>query len=182
MTRRTGLAKTAALASLLLLAMLACDGGGSPTSPPLGARLTIAMRDAPTDEVSQVNVYITGLTVKPSAGPVVRLANDIGLVDLLVLRATTRELATAGVEPGHYEFVQVDLDEARSSVVELASGQARPLRLASDEIKVVGGFDVPAEGETVVTLDFDAAASLQRLGNGDWLLTPVIVMLGAASS
>jgi hypothetical protein len=25
-----------------------------------------------------------------------------------------------------------------------------------------------------VLLDFDAAASLRQLGNGDWLLTPVI--------
>jgi len=32
----------------------------------------------------------------------------------------------------------------------------------------------------VVTLDFDAAASLKKVGVGQWLLTPVIVKLGGA--
>lgn len=161
----------------LLVASLACDGSSS-TSPGPQSQLTIRMTDAPTDEASQVNVYISGLTLKPSGAPVVRIASDIGLVDLLALRATTRDLATIGVAPGSYEYVQVELDQSRSTVVERASGAVRPLQIASGEVKVLGGFVVPETGGAVVTLDFDAAASLNHLGNGNWLLTPVIVQLG----
>lgn len=167
----------ALLLTTLLVGSLACDGNSS-TSPNPQPQLTIRMTDAPTDEASQVNVYISGLTLKPSGAPVVRIASDIGLVDLLSLRATTRDLATIGVTPGSYEYVQVELDQSRSSVVERASGAIRPLQIASGEVKVLGGFVVPEAGGAVVTLDFDAAASLNHLGNGNWLLTPVIVKIG----
>lgn len=59
-----------------------------------------------------------------------------------------------------------------------ATSAIRPLRIASGEVKVLGGFVVPETGAAVVTLDFDAAASLNHLGNGNWLLTPVIVKVG----
>lgn len=163
----------------LLCASFACDGGSS-TSPNPQSQLTIRLTDAPTDEASQVNVYISGLTIKPAGQPVVRIASEVGLVDLLTLRATTRDLAVVGVAPGSYEYVQVELDQARSTVVERASGAIRPLQIASQEIKVLGGFTVPEAGGAVVTLDFDAAASLKKVGVGQWLLTPVIVKLGGA--
>lgn len=57
----------------------------------------------------------------------------------------------------------------------LALGALRPLEIASEEVKVLGGFIVPEAGGAVVTLDFDAASSLVHRGDGDWLLTPVIV-------
>jgi hypothetical protein len=170
---------------LLLAAALpaACgDSDDGPTSPARQSMLSVRMTDAPADEVSQLNVFITGLKVKPAGGPVERFANEIGRVDLLLLRGTTRELALAGVAPGRYEFVEVELDESRSSVVEKASGATRALRIASDKIKVVGGFEVPADATTVVLLDFDAAASLRQLGNDQWLLTPVIAQVSASSN
>jgi hypothetical protein len=171
---------------LLLLAAavpFACsDSSDGSTAPARQAMLSVRMTDAPADEVSQLNVYITGLKVKPAGSPVERFANEIGGVDLLLLRGTTRELALAGVAPGRYEFIEVELDESRSSIVEKASGTTRGLRIASDKIKVVGGFDVPADASTIVTLDFDAAASLRHLGNDDWLLTPVIAQVSATSN
>lgn len=176
----THFAKTtggALLLTTLFVTGFACSGSGS-TSPNPQSQLTIRMTDAPTDEASQVNVYISGLTIKPAGQPVVRIASEVGLVDLLTLRATTRDLAVVGVAPGSYEYVQVELDPARSTVVERASGAIRPLQIASQEIKVLGGFTVPEAGGAVVTLDFDAAASLKKVGVGQWLLTPVIIKLG----
>ena len=51
-----------------------------------------------------------------------------------------------------------------------------PLRIPSEEIKVLGGFTVTEEGLTTVTLDFVAEESLVLLGNDEWLLQPVILM------
>ena len=163
---------------VLLGALLACDGN-SPSSPSGSGRLSVELTDAPTDEVSEVNVFVTGLTIKPSDGPVVRIANEIGLIDLLTLQGTTEELVTLGVEAGEYEFIQVDLDQERSNVVELDSGDTVPLQISSEEVKVLSGFTIPLGGDTTVTLDFDAEASLRQLGNGDWLLTPVITRVEA---
>jgi len=154
-----------------------CGGGGSTSSDgggPLGG-LSIYLTDAPTDEVSSVNVYIVGLSVKRSGDPVKRISDDIGLVDLLTLRDSRQLMTRTQVEAGRYEFIQVNLDQSRSNVVEINNSQTMPLKIASEEIKVLGGFTVEPGGETEVVLDFDADRSLKKRGNGDWLLEPVIL-------
>lgn len=154
------------------------DSNDNGTSPPLpvGA-LEVRLTDAPTEDVAAVNVFVSGLLIKPSGGPAARVADEIGTFDLLSLQGTTAQLVQLGVAAGDYEFVQIELDQDRSSVVLADTDEVVPLAIASEEIKVLGGFEVPVGGETVVTLDFDAAASLRQLGNGDWLLTPVITQV-----
>lgn len=181
LTRLVTKSCSALFLTALLAAALGCNHD-SPTAPEPPGQLTIRLTDAPTDEVSRIDVYITGLKIKPADGPVVRISNEIGPVELLSLRATTRDLVSIGVAPGPYEFVEVELDQSRSSVVERATGATRPLQIASEKVQVQGGFVVPEIGDEVLTLDFDAGASLRHLGNGDWLLTPVIVMLGEGGS
>jgi len=70
-------------------------------------------------------------------------------------------------QPGRSEPAADDVDRA---------GVPQPLRIPSEEIKILGGLSVEEGGTTTVTLDFDAEASLNRLGNGQWLMTPIIVM------
>ena len=151
------------------------DGGSNSvtsSSDPLGT-LSIYLTDAPTDEVSSVNVYITGLTIKRSGASVERFGNNVGLIDLLDLRDSTMLIAEDNVTAGEYEFIRVELDQSRSNVI--VSGEALPLKIPSEEIKVLGGFVVPTGGFTNILLDFDADKSLVKLGNGNWLLKPVIV-------
>ena len=177
MTMKGG-AKFFALAAALGLLFVACNGSNSsPTSASGTGHLTIKMTDAPTDEVSEINVYVTGLTIKKSDAPVQRIATDLGIVDLLTLQGTTKQLVDLGVPAGDYEFVQVELDQSRSNVVVKATGDIEPLKIASEQIKVLGGFTVPEGGDLAVTLDFKADESLNQLGNGDWLLTPVITQV-----
>lgn len=52
-----------------------------------------------------------------------------------------------------------------------------PVQIPSEEIKILGRFEVfevAAGDPTTITLDFDVEESLVSLGNGNWLLTPVI--------
>jgi hypothetical protein len=168
--------------SLVLTAVLVgagCNGGSndSPTMASGTGRLAVQMTDASTDLVSSVNVYVTGVTVKSRTGAVTRIANDVGLVDVLQLKGTTRMLVDAGVPAGDYEFVQIEIDQARSNVVLKATGATAPLLVASQEIKVLGGFTVEEGGSTTVTLDFKADQSLKVNALGDWMLTPVILQL-----
>ena len=69
----------------------------------------------------------------------------------------------------------VQLDQARSNVVVMSTGNTEPLKIPSQEIKVLGGFVVEATGQTNVVLDFDAEKSLVKQGNNNWVLKPVIV-------
>ena len=156
------------------------DGGSSSvtsTGDSLGT-LSIYLTDAPTDELSEVNVYIRGLTVKRSGASVERFSDDVGLINLLDLQNSTMLMAENKVPAGDYEFIRVELDQSLSNVIEISeksTGKTLPLKIPSEEIKVLGGFVVPAGGATNIVLDFDADKSLVKLGNGNWLLKPVIV-------
>jgi len=150
------------------------DSSVTSSGDPLGT-LSVYLTDAPTDEVSSVNVYITGLTVKRSGASVERFSDDVGLIDLLTLQNSTMLMAENKVPAGDYQFIRVELDQSRSNVIDKSTGETLPLKIPSEEIKVTGGFDVPAGGATNIVLDFDADKSLVKLGNGNWLLKPVIV-------
>jgi len=78
--------------------------------------------------------------------------------DLLVLRDTIMPLATATVEPGDHLSLRIDLDEELSKIVE--GWKIFPIRIPSEEIKILGGFTVRDDWTTTVTLDFDAERPL----------------------
>ena len=144
------------------------SGGGS-----LGG-LNVFLTDAPTDEVSSVVVAITGLKIKRSGDSVERsIFNETRQIDLLTLQNSTDLLVATSVPAGTYQFIEVNLDQGKSHII--VNGSQQPLKVASEKIKVLGGFEVEAGGQTNVVLDFDAKASLVKQGNGNWLLKPVIV-------
>lgn len=155
------------------------SSNGSP-APPIGSSgmLKLMLTDAPTDEVEEVNMYFTSVTVKPVGGPVEELDIDLAVnpVDLLTLEGSVTDFASGLVPAGEYEFVRINIDEGLSHLV--VNGMEKSLKIPSEEIKILGRFTVGGESTTVMTLDFDARASLLRLGNGGWLLKPAIVIMG----
>jgi hypothetical protein len=183
------------LLSLVLLATLACNGGGygSPTAPPGGGTggpppggtvsgtgtLRLEMTDAPVDGVTQLVVWVSGLKVKPAGQPTTRIDANLGPYDLLALRGgVTTILADALIDAATYQYIEILLDESQSFVVEKATGLQLPLAIASDKIKLNGGpFEVLKDGTTTVLFDFDAERSLRQRGNGSWLLHPVLEVL-----
>jgi hypothetical protein len=164
--------------------LLATACSGTPTSPSgvSNANLKILLTDAPIDDVQKVNIYFTSLTVKPEGKPVKELTLQLpqNPIDLLTLDNTVVNLAAGVVEPGTYEFMHINIDERRSNLVE--STVQKSLRVPSEEIKILSSFTVGTDRTTTLTLDFDAKSSLVRLGNGEWLLRPVIVMTGNNTS
>lgn len=166
--------------ALSLAPLLSCSDSDSPSAPS-GATLRVELTDQPTDELSAVNVYISGLKIKPTTGPVEFIANDVGLVDLLALQDTSELLVAAQVEPGEYEFIEVLLDGALSFVVDAETGEELPVHATNEKIQVLGGFTVEPDLTTTVLLDFDANESLKLRGNGEWLLSPVILLANVST-
>jgi len=180
--KRMPLRALAALAAAAVLAV-SCSGSGSPTSPSGSSNLRLLLTDDPIDDVTEVNIYFTSVTVKPVGGPVehnLPLVLDPNPVNLLDLADDTTGFASGFVPAGDYEFIHVNIDPVLSNIVE--NGVEKPLQVPSKEIKIVGGFNVDASQLTTLTLDFDAAASLVLLGNGQWLLKPVVVITGNNTS
>lgn len=180
MRRDVGRTRILVLLVLLAAASSAACGDG-PTAPDNPGRLAIQLTDAPIQDVTSVNVYIEGLKIKLTGEPEQRIASDVGLVDLLTLQDSTMLLVEATVEAGEYQYIMIELDEDRSNVI-IGGAQEFGVRIPSEKIKVFGPFEVDEDGLTTVTLDFDAGESLMQLGNGAWLMTPIIVMLSAQTS
>jgi hypothetical protein len=169
----------------LLVCFVACGGASSPAAPrtstsgdDLGT-LEISMQDAPIDDVSELWVFVTGLRVKPDGRPVESLETFAGPYDLLRLRNGISELLVADrVLAGRYQFIEILLDQDQSYVVEVATGERRPLQIPSQKVKLNGGpFDVRPDRTTSVLFDFDAERSLKRKGNGDWQLKPFVSII-----
>ena len=76
-------------ASLACILFLVACGSDGPTSPGTGT-LAVLLTDGPTEQLAEINVYVTGLTVKRSDAPTERIADDIGLGDLLSLEDATQ--------------------------------------------------------------------------------------------
>ena len=129
--------------------------------------------------MAEVNLFFTSVTAKPADAPTETLL-DLGLTtnpqDLLALQDTEVTLASGVVEPGMYDFLMINLDQAQSYLVMTGSDDQVPLQIPSEEIKILGGFEVGDSDPTTITLDFDAERSLVLRGNGSWLLKPVITM------
>ena len=170
----TRLIGAALAASGLLLA--AC--GDNPASPSgTGSNLRLMLTDAPAG-VDQVNIYFTSVDAKPVGRSLEHLTLNLPAnpTDLLTLDDKVVGFAAGEVDPGEYEFLHINIDESRSYLVE--NGVRKPLRVPSQEIKVVGGFEIDDAHVTTLTLDFDADASLNKLGNGDWMMRPVVLIAG----
>ena len=171
--------RTKWLLALVVMLLSAC--GDNPLSPSGSPNLTILLTDNLAD-VEQVNIYFTSVTAKPMDKPVQRLTLSLteNPIDLLTLDDRVTTFAAGVVEPGTYEFIQINIDQDRSNIVE--NGVSKRLQIPSEEVKVLGRFTVDEGHQTTITLDFDAGDSLIPLGTGGWLLQPLIVVTGNNTS
>ncbi len=114
----------------------------SPFSPSDNANLSILLTDDLTDDVEQVNIYFTSVTAKPVGKPVreLRVELETNPINLLELDDRVTKFAAGVVEPGAYEFIHINIDENRSSIVE--NGVRKSLRIPSEEVKILGTFTV----------------------------------------
>jgi Domain of unknown function (DUF4382) len=164
--------------TVLVVAGLVAACSGSPTSPSGNTNLRLMLTDAPIEGLEKVNIYFTSVTVKPVGKPPEELTLQLqeNPVDLLTLDDKVIGFAAGVVTPGDFEFIHINIDESKSFIV--VKGVETPLRVPSEEIKILGGFTVDTNNATTLTLDFDAQASIVTLGNGGFLLKPVIVKTG----
>jgi hypothetical protein len=184
-----------ACASLLLLGVAACGGGGGigGTGRPDMGTMRVSMTDAPSCGYEQVNVTVEKVRVHRSAtaaetdgGWSEVVINPARRVDLLTLtNGVLVELGQTELPAGRYSQLRLVLAE-NSPAAPLANsvlpegGVETPLDTPSGQqsgLKLNVGLDVPANRVLDVVIDFDACKSVVKRGNsGRYNLKPVIAV------
>lgn len=165
-----------ALVAAVGLAGCVADGDGS---------ASIYVKDAPTDEFDEIHVLFSEVEVHFGGDSSedgndteddgewrTLVQSDDGIdVDLLNASGTRSAfLGEADLEAGTYTQIRVQVIEAYG----IQDGERSDFRVPSGTLKLVRSFQVEADQETKITLDFDLDQSLTQAGQGQWILTPVV--------
>lgn len=188
------------LAALLVAAAIlltACGGGGggdnsSSTTSSTG-RVSLAATDAPVDNVSQVQVTIDAIGLKPRGGPLQMITLDTpdvisNLLDLTDGNASPPILDNRVVPAGQYDYIRLYIAPRvpDSFVVEDNGGQ-HDLLLPGQQsnnnaqrfLQLNSGFTVPAGGIADFTIDFQLRKALVKAPGqkGDYFLRPSLRLI-----
>jgi len=166
-----------------LLLSAACSGSGDDGVGSTGGtgHLTVALTDTPIDIDTVQNVFVTidSVEVFPadegSSEPgKIELMPQAETFDLLTLTGgVTDVLAEEDLPAGFYTKIRLGVSQA--SMV-FKDQTVVDLKLDSRKVDVNVPFEVVASDPLIVTLDFDAAASLHivETGSGKYILRPVV--------
>ncbi len=175
-----------AIVVLSLVALAGCSKNSvSPVSPlsssPTTGQVQVMMTDAP-GAFDAVNLVVTEVAAYDGVSWQV-IQTQTSNVNLLSLQnGVFATVAASAVPAGHYTQLRLKLGQGSNVVVD---GVTYPLNVPSgmaSGFKVMGSFDVIPGGVVSMQMDFDAAKSVSQLGNGSWMLSPVIRMLPASES
>jgi hypothetical protein len=189
------------LLAIIVATMTACT---SSTTTPSRGNVAVLLTDAPLDltGVKAVNVTLKDMILYPpetsgtssdTGGTSMELQNVVAgagmKVNLLDYRnGKTVVVATADVPPGSYSRIRLEIDSAelvRAGATADAADQVDPIFVPSGKVDVPVAFTVTSGEPTAVTLDFDAAMSVQvnaTNGQHPFILRPVITPVGASHS
>ena len=173
------------VASLLAALVTGCGSGADVGTGTMGVSLT----DAPACGFDKVYVTVNKVRVHQSssasgnaAGWTDIMLNPARKIDLLSLNNGALEnLGEATLAAGHYTQLRLVLDPNTSggitnSVVPtggVESSLVTPSAVQSG-IKLINQFDVASGQRVDLMLDFNACKSIVKLGNGTYVLKPVI--------
>ncbi len=171
-----------ALASAVTLS--SCGGGGAGAALSSSGLASFSLIDAPAcSTVSDVYVTIAGVQLVGEQGTYTMTLPAPQLVDLVTLtNANTLSLGQISAPAGTYQRVNLLLAPTGTSTpyanYVVASGTSYPLTIPSgvqSGFKINGEFNLAANGQVNLTVDFNACRSVVMAGNsGQYILKPVL--------
>ena len=173
------------LAGCLLVA-LGCSSGSASVQAGTGT-IQVNLTDAPIENMAKVEVTITSVIVYPGGedddmpsvdpgGPIVLLTHP-ETFDLLTLTdGATTLLASGEVPAGVYQRIRLEVTDA---TLTFTDGTTEPLKIESGKVDIPIRFHVAEDTVNPLTLDFDAAASVQvnQTATDTFILRPVVTPL-----
>ena len=175
-----------AAGALATAGLIGCSGSGG-DSPSAQARLSVSLMDAPVDGVTAVYVKITSMWIKREGSPAVELplTNAPMTVNLMALTDTNAAILVneAVIEPGSYEWLAMDVAAERNVrdsyvMTEAGAEEEIELRVPSNRVRLVGGFDVPPNESVELLFDWDMRKGLvYPPGQRQYMLKPAFRVL-----
>jgi hypothetical protein len=176
-----------ATAALAAASISACSSGSASAQVAAGTGMVqIHMTDAPLDMSTVQSVMVTIAAVilyagddsgLPSgtapSGPIPLLTHP-ETFDLMTLTGGASTLLASGEAPaGRYERIRLEVSKAELT---WKDGTTAPLKLESGKVDVPIPFDLAVGENASITLDFDAAASVQvnETASDKLILRPVV--------
>lgn len=161
--------------TIFMLAMLATVALAGCTTSDSGTA-SVYVKDAPTDDFDEIHVAFTKVEVhrgNDTNGSWITLyenstGQDIDLLDASGDRAAF--LGEAELEAGTYQQIRVHATEAYG----IQDGERVDFELAPTPLFIVRAFEVQANEETRIILDFDLDRSIVQMGPQGYRMTPVI--------
>ena len=170
-----------------MAAVTAACSSGSSGNAPAETTLSISLMDAAVDDVTEVNVEIAAIWVKPAGdGPAVQLplTQTPLTVDLLAHGTDNAAILVdeAVIEPGAYEWLRMDVnaefDNVYDSYVKTNTGGMEEIRVPSGIVRLVSGFDVAANQGAEFLFDWDLRRGLvDPPGQPGYFLKPAFRMI-----
>lgn len=168
--------------SALAAALAACGGDGSSTGST--GTVSFGLTDAPTLDLSSVNIAFNAIRLKPANGDWLEFSlEETGVIDLLTLQGGVTEplINNEEMPAGEYNEIRLMVDTEESWVTTESGGDAHyTLGVPSGEqsgLKLKGNFVVAADTSQSFTIDFDVRKSIvnpQGQALGDYMLKPVL--------
>jgi len=144
--------------------------------------LEIRVTDAPPGyNISQILVHLTNIEVHKAGdqtgdeGRWIMVIEEAKSFDLIGLRGVEEILGEEELPTGHYTQIRMDV-EIVGAVVDGESTSVDVV-LPSGKLKLIGLFEIGDNQKTVLTLDFDADASLVPTGEGKVQFKPVVKLV-----
>ena len=179
----------------IAIGLLAGCSSNHASGPGFGT-MSVRMTDAPGDfehvylVVDQVSAHLAGSgdegttfvqadtdTVVSEGGWIV-LEDTPATYDLLALQnGVFTTIGLGKVPAGRYTQIRLKLGSGSTVVVDGAEHALTVPSGLQTGLKLVGNFDVPANGLLDVALDFDAARSVHQNGRGTYILRPTVKVL-----
>jgi hypothetical protein len=154
------------------VAMSACGGGGGSSAPAaLGqGTLSVAMTDAPVDDVTELHIEFDGVVVKPKNGAQLEFpfTTPVTLDLAMLTEDNTATLLNGEVLPaGEYNWIRLDVnadcDTVMDSFVRDQAGGQVELRVPSARgLQLSSGFVITANQNTSFVIDWDLRKGLNN--------------------
>jgi hypothetical protein len=177
--------------TLLAVALFAASCG---TPMDSSGTLTIRITDTPFSDARAVIVRFSEVSVHQSGGDwrTVPFADGGGSrsCDLKKLVGAQDVLGTGALGDGHYTQLRLVVSSATlywdnpaagsacAGSLAAPAGRNSPVEVPSGEVRLNREFDVATSGATTITLDFDGDRSIRETGNGRYMMTPVVSVVG----
>lgn len=158
----------------LAAAVAACGGSGSDGDST--GTMSLGLTDAPVTNLSEANLNITSVEVKPSEGQSVTIQIETkegkDFLDINLLDFQGGKVAQLFEDQefpaGQYEWIRLHLGDD-PYVVEASDVNQTPIYLflpsgRQTGLKLTGGFVIPAGGSADFTIDFDVKKSIFNAG------------------